>query len=73
MENERLINVLERMATALEKIAENKSSKFPLFTYSQLPNFNEDTAFYKYRESNLPETTLARRFPMTSRSLNMSA
>ncbi len=41
MDNERLINILERIATALEKIAEKNSFTLPIKVNSERHNFSE--------------------------------
>lgn len=55
MDNERLINILERIATALEKIAEKNSSTLPLNTNSELQNINENNNSINSEEINEQE------------------
>jgi len=55
MDNERLINILDRIATALEKIAEKNSSTLPLNTNSELQNINENNNSINSEEINEQE------------------
>lgn len=55
MDNERLINILERIATALEKIAEKNSSTLPLNTNSELQNINDNNNSINSEEINEQE------------------